>query len=91
VAEVEKNSPLEIRPYYEVEFFGQDAAENVLILGGEADGISLAAKEFCRNRSGSSAITIPMANGVESLNAAAAVSVLMFEIRKQYLEFLKKV
>lgn len=87
-AEVDGNSPLEILPYYEVEFFGQNAVENILILGGEAEGISSEAKEFCRRCEGS-AITIPMANGVESLNTAAAVSVLMFEIRKQYLKLLK--
>lgn len=49
-----------------------------LIIGGEARGPSEAARRLARTT-----ISIPLANGVESLNAAVAGSVLMFEAARQ--------
>jgi TrmH family RNA methyltransferase len=49
-----------------------------LIVGGEARGASQAALSLAHGRA-----TIPMERGVESLNAAVATGVLLFEIARQ--------
>jgi TrmH family RNA methyltransferase len=49
-----------------------------LIIGGEAQGASERARKFAAKK-----IAIPMKGGSESLNAAAAGSVLMFEVIRQ--------
>ncbi len=49
-----------------------------LILGGEAEGASQEARRLAQAR-----LHIPMAGGVESLNAAAAAAVLLFEVVRQ--------
>jgi TrmH family RNA methyltransferase len=49
-----------------------------LIVGGEARGASQPALELANRR-----VTIPMERGVESLNAAVATGVLLFEIARQ--------
>jgi TrmH family RNA methyltransferase len=51
---------------------------SVLILGGEAEGASEAALALSTGR-----VSIPMAAGVESLNAAMAASVILFEAARQ--------
>ena len=48
-----------------------------LVVGGEASGAGAAA------RAASTAIAIPMHSGVESLNAAVAGSVILFEAARQ--------
>ncbi len=50
----------------------------VLIVGGEAEGASEDARKIAHQR-----ISIPMAGKTESLNAAVAGSVLMFEVIRQ--------
>jgi TrmH family RNA methyltransferase len=49
-----------------------------LILGGEAHGASAEAAHLANAR-----VSIPMQRGVESLNAAVAVGVLLFEMARQ--------
>jgi TrmH family RNA methyltransferase len=49
-----------------------------IIIGGEAEGVSTAARQICDER-----IHIPMAAGTESLNAAAAGAVILFEVKRQ--------
>jgi RNA methyltransferase, TrmH family len=49
-----------------------------LIVGSEAEGASESARTLASQR-----IKIPMAGGIESLNAAVAGSVLMFEVMRQ--------
>ena len=49
-----------------------------LILGGEAEGASQAARNLAGGR-----VSIPMPGGAESLNAAVAGSVLLFEVVRQ--------
>ncbi|NJN81086.1 MAG: RNA methyltransferase [Caldilineaceae bacterium] len=48
-----------------------------LVVGGEADGPSMVARQSARS------ISIPMMHGVESLNAAIAGSIILFEIARQ--------
>ena len=50
-----------------------------LLIGGEADGVSEAARRALRP----SPVHIPMPGGAESLNAAVAAAVLMFEVVRQ--------
>jgi TrmH family RNA methyltransferase len=49
-----------------------------LIIGSEAEGASEEARKLATQK-----ISIPMAGNVESLNAAVAGSVLMFEVVRQ--------
>ncbi len=51
---------------------------SVLIVGGEAEGASDEALKLATRR-----ISIPLARGVESLNAAVAASVILFEAQRQ--------
>jgi RNA methyltransferase, TrmH family len=50
----------------------------LLIIGGEAEGAGAEAQRLAERR-----IHIPMAPGVESLNAAVAAAILMFEVVRQ--------
>jgi TrmH family RNA methyltransferase len=61
-------------PYYAVDW-RQPAG---LIIGGEARGEATQARQLAR-----ATIAIPMSNAVESLNAAMAAGVILFEIRRQ--------
>lgn len=49
-----------------------------LVIGGEAHGVSAEARELAQRR-----VHIPMAGEVESLNAATAAAVILFEARRQ--------
>ena len=51
---------------------------SALIVGGEANGASEAASRLASAR-----VSIPLANEVESLNAAVAASVILFEAKRQ--------
>lgn len=61
-------------PYWEAEF-RQPLA---LIVGGEADGASQSARELAQ-----ALVNIPMPGKIESLNAAIAGAILMFEVVRQ--------
>ncbi|MFH2103449.1 MAG: RNA methyltransferase [Chloroflexota bacterium] len=56
-----------------------------LIIGGEADGASSQVRSLSKN-----VVGIPMPGQVESLNAATAGSILMFEVLRQRWEFARK-
>jgi TrmH family RNA methyltransferase len=62
------------RPFWDVSMNSAIA----LIIGGEADGATPPARRLA-----SETIGIPMEQQVESLNAAVAGSILMFEVRRQ--------
>lgn len=62
------------RAYYEVDWTRPSA----LIIGGEAHGASREARELA-----AATIAIPMHGGAESLNAAVAASVILFEAARQ--------
>jgi len=63
-----------VRAYHEVDWTRPSA----LIIGGEAHGASREAKELA-----AATIAIPMHGGAESLNAAVAASVILFEAARQ--------
>ncbi|MFQ5594200.1 MAG: TrmH family RNA methyltransferase [Anaerolineae bacterium] len=62
------------RAYYDVDWTPPSA----LIIGGEAHGAGPKARRLATGR-----VTIPMASTAESLNAAVAASVILFEARRQ--------
>ena len=64
----------ESRPYTSIDW----TLPAALIIGGEAEGTSDAAMKLATAR-----ISIPLAHEVESLNAAVAASVIMFEAKRQ--------
>jgi tRNA G18 (ribose-2'-O)-methylase SpoU len=55
----------------------------VLVVGGETRGLSNEAQKLITVAKHHAKIHVPLACGVESLNVAAAVAVLLFEIRRQ--------
>ncbi len=61
-------------PYWQADFLSPLA----LIVGGEAEGASQAARDLTSAR-----VSIPMPGRSESLNAAAAGAILMFEVVRQ--------
>ena len=68
--------------YYEVDW----SRPSALIIGGEAYGASRAAMELA-----TATIAIPMHGGAESLNAAVAASVILFEAARQRIALSTKV
>ncbi len=62
------------RPYWKVDWRGPTA----LVIGAEAEGVAPEAEQLATGR-----VTIPMRSDVESLNAAVAASVLLFEAARQ--------
>jgi TrmH family RNA methyltransferase len=66
--------PRDGRPYWDVDWRQPTA----LIIGGEAEGASAEAERPATER-----VTIPMRQDTESLNAAVAASVLLFEAMRQ--------
>ncbi len=66
--------PRDGRPYWDVDWRQPTA----LIIGGEAEGPGARAERLATDR-----VTIPMRAGTESLNAAVAASVLLFEAARQ--------
>ena len=66
--------PRDSVPPWELDLRGPTA----LIIGNEAHGASLPARALAQ-----SSVSLPMRNGVESLNAAIAASVILFEVQRQ--------
>ena len=75
--------PLSSRPYSEVELDPSPGGrELVVVVGGEAHGLSAAAKKLALDRLGERAF-VPTRNGVDSLNVASAASVILFDIARR--------
>ena len=56
--------------------YKQDSEKICLVIGNEANGISSGIKEIC-----DVCLSLPMINGVESLNAAVSGSILMYNLK----------
>jgi len=81
--------PLPTVPYDKFAICGgspeiQKDFELVVVIGGETHGVSAEAYKFAHSNHGEK-IYIPLRNSIESLNAASAASVIMFEIQKKIL------
>jgi TrmH family RNA methyltransferase len=61
-------------PYYEVDW----STPSALIIGSEAEGASIEAQRLTSGR-----VSIPMTGQAESLNAAVAAGVILFEATRQ--------
>lgn len=72
VVAADANPPTAI-PYHQADW----QPPTILIVGNEAHGISQTAHQYTRQ-----SVYIPMAAGVESLNASIAAAVILFEIRR---------
>jgi tRNA G18 (ribose-2'-O)-methylase SpoU len=87
-----KNLPLPTVTYDQFEVSSSlpvnDSTENnfglVILIGGETHGVSAEAFKFAHSHFGEK-IYIPLRNSIESLNAASAASVIMFEIQKKMI------
>ena len=85
-----KKLPLQTVTYDQFEvscsFPENDSAQNnfglVIVIGGETHGVSGEAYKFAHSHFGEK-VYIPLRNSIESLNAASAASVIMFEIQKK--------
>ncbi len=60
--------------YWQAEF----KVKTALLIGGEADGASEQGRALANTT-----VSIPMAGGTESLNAAVSAALLMFEVARQ--------
>lgn len=76
------DGPELIVPYSDVAYAGKHA---VIVIGGETEGISEDAYRLLSRNVLGQCIHIPLAAEVESLNSAAALAVILFEIKKQML------
>lgn len=74
--------------YTDVDYFSSKEDCIVLIANGEV-GTSSKILELVKSRNGVK-INIPLANSVDSLNTSVAASILIYEIRRQYLKKFQK-
>lgn len=75
-------SDLAVRDYCDINF-AAEPGHWLLVLGGETEGLSAEAHQLALQAPMSSKLHIPLCGGVESLNVAAALAVIMFEMRRQ--------
>ncbi|XP_015121478.1 rRNA methyltransferase 3, mitochondrial [Diachasma alloeum] len=73
-------STIPIIPYYSTNYQNN---ENIIIVGGETEGVSLEALALVHERNGLR-LNIPMTNGVESLNTGMALGIIAFEMKRQF-------
>lgn len=73
---------LPIIPYYSIDYTRR---ESVIILSGETEGLNFNSSKFLKERK-SIRINIPLAKGVDSLNAGVALGIVSFEIKRQFLK-----
>lgn len=73
---------LPILPYYSVDYTKK---ESVIVISGETEGLNFNSYKFLKEKNGIR-INIPLVKGVDSLNVAVALGVVIFEIRRQFLK-----
>ncbi|XP_050489669.1 rRNA methyltransferase 3, mitochondrial [Bombus huntii] len=73
---------LPILPYYSVDYTKK---ESVIVVSGETEGLNFNSYKFLKEKNGIR-INIPLVKGVDSLNAAVALGVVIFEIRRQFFK-----
>lgn len=72
-----------LKPYSDVVF--DTDMHNVIVIGGETHGVSAEAYAFLQENQYGSCVHIPLAAGVDSLNTASALAIVLFELRKRIL------
>ena len=73
---------LPILPYYSVDYTKK---ESVIIVSGETEGLNFNSYKFLKEKN-CIRINIPLVKGVDSLNAAVALGVVIFEIKRQFFK-----
>lgn len=74
-------SQFPVMPYHTIDFAKK---EIVLVTGGETESISLQSCDLLRKRN-CTRVNISLTNGIESLNAASAISIIAFEMKRQFI------
>lgn len=82
--EAAEPGPLDAQHYYEP----WAEVSVALVIGGETHGVSMEAKQLVGS-TGGRRLVIPVVPGVESLNAAMAASILLFEAKRQLRQRLE--
>lgn len=85
--ELYKHAPLRTLRYDRLGLAGSDGGA-VLVIGGEV-GVSNAAKKFVVDHFGTK-VTVPLANGMDSLNVGVASGVILYEMQKQLYDITSK-
>lgn len=75
------NSDMQL--YHQVNF--GDCASVLVVIGGETEGLSSEALRLEVQRN-ATRLYIPLSNCMESLNSGSALSVILFEIKRQMLK-----
>ena len=71
--------------YFNVDYFPRPSTKTALFVGGEAFGFSEETKELLKEFNGRK-LVIPMAPGADSLNSYVAASIIIFEMRRQFMK-----
>ncbi|KAM7355489.1 rRNA methyltransferase 3, mitochondrial [Cochliomyia hominivorax] len=80
-----ENKSVHLVDYTEVE--QQTGSHNVVIIGGESHGVSEEAYSFMQTvGSRGKCLNIPLAQGIESLNVASALTLILYELRKSIIK-----
>ncbi|XP_032794521.2 rRNA methyltransferase 3, mitochondrial [Daphnia magna] len=77
-----RNLPL---PNFAYDKLNLDAASITLVIGGETHGLSSAAHKLAHDYGGLK-VFIPLTNEVNSLNAGVAMGILVYELRRLFLQ-----
>ncbi|KAL7848597.1 hypothetical protein SRHO_G00202200 [Serrasalmus rhombeus] len=79
------------RPYLEPKAYHENWAQRstALVISGEMHGLSSEALQLAEE-TGGHRLSVPMAPGVESLNSAMTAGILLFEGRRQLMNFTQK-
>ena len=85
-SELYKRVPLSVVTYSDMDC--SRAEEVAVIIGGEAEGVSVQAKKLAFERYGHY-VTIPMVQAVDSLNTATAAAIVLFEAQRQMIARIK--
>ncbi|XP_015593597.1 rRNA methyltransferase 3, mitochondrial [Cephus cinctus] len=72
---------LPLLPYYAMNYTQK---HNILIIGGETEGISYNSYRFTKLQNGVR-VNIPLTAGVDSLNTGMALGIVAFEVKRQYI------
>ncbi|XP_012223397.1 rRNA methyltransferase 3, mitochondrial [Linepithema humile] len=74
-------SQLPVVPYYSLDYTQR---ETVLIISGETESVSLESYKLLKARN-CIRVNVPLTNGVDSLNVGAALGIVTYEMKKQFI------
>jgi len=86
-AEADNTGHEEGKPYYHVDYFTSPSTQTALFVGGEAFGFSNDVMELMKE-CGAEKLSIPMAPGAQCLNSYVAASIILFEMRRQFMKVI---